>query len=93
MKFKRIISKSLIIAVLLNSGLTPLASAMLQDGRYETFEGDNISIDNILEEDKVDVEIEGSTLVNLAYGEFEIGGNSQSNHVFTENSINATITQ
>ena len=65
MKFKKFISSSLAIGLLFNSTPASFASILSEDGRYETFEGDNITIDNILEEDKVDVEVEGNTLVNL----------------------------
>ena len=65
MKTKNI-SRLLLTGVILNSlNLNSFASILSEDGRYETFEGNNITIDNILEEDKVDVEIEGNTLVNL----------------------------
>ena len=65
MKFKKLISSSLAIGLLFNTTLTSFASVLSEDGRYETFEGSNITIDNILEDDKVDVEIEGNTMVNL----------------------------
>ena len=64
MKLKRLISKSLAIGLLFNSGLTSFAGTLSEDGRYKTFEGNNIAVDNILEEDKVDIEIEGNTMVN-----------------------------
>lgn len=64
MKLKSIISKTLVIGLLLNNGLTSLAGVLSEDGRYETFEGSSITIDNILEEDKVDIEIEGNTLIS-----------------------------
>ena len=65
MKFKKLISSSLAIGLLFNTTLISFASVLSEDGRYETFEENNIAIDNILEEDKVDVEIEGNTMVNL----------------------------
>ena len=65
MKFKKLISSSLAIGLLFNTTLTSFASVLSEDGRYETFEGNNIAIDEVLEEDKVDVEIEGNTMVNL----------------------------
>ena len=64
MCLKKIISKGVAIGLLLNGTLSSLAGALSEDGRYETFEGSKITIDNILEEDKVDVEIKGSTMVN-----------------------------
>ena len=62
---KKLISKSLAIGLLFNSGLTSFAGTLSEDSRHERFEGNNITIDNVLEEDKIDVEIEGNTLVNL----------------------------
>lgn len=64
MKLKKLISSGLAIGFLLNTTLVSFASILSEDGRYETFEGNNITIDNILEEDKVDVEIEGNTLIS-----------------------------
>ena len=65
MKFKKFISGSLVAGLLFNSAPISFAGELSDNGRYETFEGNNITIDNILEEDKVDVEVEGNTLVNL----------------------------
>lgn len=66
MKFKKQISKILVAGVLLNHlSILSYAGTLSPDTRYETFEGDSIKIDNIIEEDKVDVEIEGNTLVNI----------------------------
>ena len=48
-----------------NLNILSFANSLSEDGRYETFEGSNIKIDNILEEDKVDTVIQGDTLVNL----------------------------
>ena len=66
MKFKNI-SKILAATMLLsNPNLSSFAGGTLSDdGRYETFEGDSIEIDNVLEEDEVNVEVEGNTMVNL----------------------------
>ena len=72
MKLKKLISSSLALGLLFNSTSTSLASVLSEDGRYEIFEGNNITIDNILEEDKVDVEIEGNTMVNVANQKDEI---------------------
>ena len=66
MKLKKLISSSLAIGLIFNSTSASFAGILSEDGRYETFEGNNITIDNILEEDKVDVEIEGNTMVNIA---------------------------
>ena len=63
---KKFISRT-VIAGLLFSNISSVASVMSEDGRYESFEGDNIIIEDILEDDKVDVEIEGNTLVNLKH--------------------------
>ena len=58
-------SKILALGVLINSvPINSFAEMLSEDGRYETFEGSSIKIDDILEEDKVDVKIEGNTLVN-----------------------------
>lgn len=56
------------------------AGILSADTRYETFEGSNLIISDILEEDKVDIEIEGDTLVNLL--------GSQGKHVFSQDNIN-----
>ena len=63
-------SKMLAFGILLNStSINSFASILSEDGRYETFEGSNITISDVLEEDKVDIEIEGNTLVNLINSE------------------------
>ena len=65
MKLKYI-SKLLASSILIsNLNILSFASSWSEDGRYETFEESNITIDNVLEEDTVDTEIEGNTLVNL----------------------------
>ena len=77
MILKKFISGSLALGILLNSMLTSISSfagILSEDGRYESFEGSNLVIDNILEEDKVDIEIEGNTLVNLCS---EMNSNTQ----------------
>ena len=66
MKFKNI-SKLLTIGILLNSlNLNSFAGILSSDTRYESFESNDISITDILEEQKVTPEIEGDTLVNVA---------------------------
>ena len=61
-------SKILALGILINSmPINSLAGILSEDGRYETFESSDITINNILEEDKVDVEIEGNTLVNYSH--------------------------
>ena len=65
-KYKKHINKILASVILLNN-LTTFSNAreLSSDTRYEIFEGNNIKITDILEEDEVDVEVEGSTIVNL----------------------------
>ena len=63
---RKFVSSSLAIGFLFNTTPPSLAGTLSEDGRYETFEGDNITIDNVLEEDTVDVEIKGNTMVNVA---------------------------
>ena len=59
-------SKMLALGILINNiPINSFAGILSDDGRFETFEGSDITINDILEEDKVDVEIEGNTLVNL----------------------------
>ena len=65
MRLRKFISSSLIIGLLFNN-TSSLALVLSDDGRYETFEDSNITINDILEEDTVDVEIEGNTMVNVA---------------------------
>ena len=60
-------SKILAFGILLNSvPIDSFAGILSEDGRYETFEGSDITINDVLEEDKVDVEVEGNTMVNVA---------------------------
>ena len=75
---KKIISKGLVIGILFNNVGCSFANIKSLDERYETFEGNNITIDNVLEEDNVDVEIEGNTLVNYSHIKSCIAGNSPS---------------
>ena len=66
MRLKKFISGSLALGILINSiPINSFAGILSEDGRYETFEGSDITISDILEEDIVDVEMEGNTLVNL----------------------------
>ena len=59
-------SKILAFGILLKSvPINSFAGMLSEDGRYETFEGNNITVNDILEEDVIDIEIEGNTLVNL----------------------------
>lgn len=64
-RFKKLISSSLAIGLLFNSISISSANTISEDGRYEIFEGSDITINNMLEEDEADVEIEGDTLVNV----------------------------
>ena len=66
MKVKKAISIMLLSCLFINNVVSSFAGALSDDERYETFEGSNITVNDILEEDKVDVKIEGNTLVNLA---------------------------
>ena len=66
MEVKKTISTMLLSCLFINNVVSSFAGALSDDGRYETFEGSNITVNDILEEDKVDVKIEGNTLVNLA---------------------------
>lgn len=69
MRIKKHISKLLLIGILINNFLfMSNAGVLSSDTRYETFEGSHIKIDDILEEGTVDVEVEGSALVNLVQG-------------------------
>ena len=66
MKIRKIISVSLIAGILsLTIQKNSFSGTLSEDGRYETFEGSNIFVGDVLKEDKVDVEVEGNTLVNL----------------------------
>ena len=61
----RKISKMLALGVIFNSfNLNSYASTLSEDTRYETFVDNNITINDVLEEDKVDMKIEGNSLVN-----------------------------
>ena len=59
-------SKMLALGVLVNSvPINSFAGILSEDGRYETFKGKEITINDVLEEDKTEVEIEGDTAINL----------------------------
>ena len=65
MKLKNI-SRMLAFGIFLNSiPINSFASVLSEDTRYETFTESDITINDILEEDKTDIKIEGNTLVNL----------------------------
>ena len=83
-------SKMLALGVLINSvPINSFAGILSEDGRYETFEGSNITIPNILEEDTVGVEIEGNTLVNLVQFKdkqlYSVSGNNRIERVVDGN--------
>lgn len=64
MKLKKAISVALLYCLFINN-ISSFAGILSEDGRYETFEGNNVTIDNILEEDSIaNIELEGNTLVN-----------------------------
>ena len=62
---KKFISSTIVAGLFLNN-TSSLASVLSEDGRYEAFEGNNITINDVLEEDTVDIEVEGNTMVNVA---------------------------
>ena len=64
MSIRKFISQALVLGIVLNSGFISNASNM-SDDRYEDVKGSNIVIDNILEQQDVEVEIEGNTMLNL----------------------------
>lgn len=65
MKFKKYITGILITGILINTFcMSSNAGTLSPDTRYEIFESNFIKIDDILEEDKVEVEVEGNTIVN-----------------------------
>ena len=62
---QKTLSKLLAFGILINCmPITSFAGILSEDGRYETFTGNNITVNDILESDEVDVKIEGNTLVN-----------------------------
>ena len=67
MKLKTVSKLLAATLFLTNINIYSLAGTLSEDGRYESFEGNSITIDDILEEDEVDVEIEGNTLVNHSH--------------------------
>ena len=66
MKFKRFITRMLAIGLILNNSNLSFAGVLSEDGRYEMFKGRGVYVENILKEDKAEVEVEGNTLVNIA---------------------------
>ena len=95
MKFKRIISGLLSSCILLNTQVYSFAGDI--SDRYETFKSDAITVKDILEEDSLDVKIEGNTIVNVLGGVRSAGNHSaisidnDSNTItFTHNSENTS---
>ena len=83
MKFKQLLSKVLVICIFIsNTVFNSLASTLSEDTRYETFEGNSMKIDDIIEDSKVDIEIEGNTLVNLAPQDWTVGNSVTGHGVF-----------
>lgn len=67
LKFNKLIPKSLILGLFLSSvSFNSFANNALLNERYETFKGDYLTIKDIGQNDNIDIEIEGNTLVNLA---------------------------
>ena len=65
MKLKTL-SRILAFGVLINSvSINSFAGILSEDGRYETFKGNSITVNDVLEEEKIDIKVEGNTLVNL----------------------------
>ena len=66
MRIKKHISKILAVGMLINNfSILSNAGVLSPDTRYEAFEGDSIEIDDILEEDKVDIKMNGDSMVNV----------------------------
>ena len=90
-------SKMLALGILINNiPINSFAGILSDDGRYETFEGSDITVNDVLEEDKVDIEVEGNSLVNLhgkqKYG-FAVQSGDAGKYIKTEeiNYVSATI--
>lgn len=65
MKLKSL-SRLLAFGVLVNSiSINSFAGILSEDSRYETFTGNNMTVNDVLEEEKIDIKVEGNTLVNL----------------------------
>ena len=64
MKMKKFISKTLTIGLIVSNFSISHASILSEDGRYETFKGNEIMINNLLEEGETEIEIEGNTFVS-----------------------------
>ena len=64
MKLKNL-SKILTFGILLNSvPINSFAGILSEDTRYETFKDSRFNVPNILEENKVDIKVDGRTLIN-----------------------------
>lgn len=94
MKLKKEISKILIIGILINNlSILSHARTLSPDTRYEIFEGTDITISDILEEDRADVEIEGNTIVNLCGDIIDKDSSASVNNnlIVFENPKNASV--
>ena len=61
----KFLTRILAFGILLNSvPINSFAGILSDETRYETFTDNNIVINDILEEDKTNIKIEGNTLVN-----------------------------
>ena len=66
MKISKVLSISLALGTILNYSLSALANTSTEDVRYEAFQNSNITVNDVLEHKKTDVEeIEGDTLINV----------------------------
>lgn len=66
-KIRKFISSNLILGVMFSNiiNINSFAVTSSSDIRYETFEGSDIAIDDVLEANEINVELEGNTLVNI----------------------------
>ena len=65
--YKKIIHKGLSFFIFLSStSITSFSGVISENERYETFQGNYLSINDINSNKDIDIEIEGNTLINLA---------------------------
>ena len=62
MRFKKIVSKSLVAILFFNTGMTSFAGSLLKDGRYETLEGESVTINDSTRDKLYEIEIFGNTI-------------------------------
>ena len=63
---QKTLSRLLAFGILINNiPINSFAGILPEDGRCETFAGNNITVNDMLEEDKTNIKIEGNSLVNL----------------------------